>query len=297
MKRFLNIISLFVAISLILWGCKLSSHNETTTKAFNVRDYYITSVAKDDRDVTNLKNIIKELRSNGAKVSEDLDSYDQYSWDRNTGRLTSITWIDKDIKGELDLSKLDALTNINCSNNDITDIKLLGLNNLYELDCSQNKIKKLHLEELTELGVLECSYNQLEEIDLDNFENLIEFNCSNNNLKKLDISQVDLLEFGMDCSNNNLVELKLGESCLRYLDCSNNKLTYLDTSGLFEATALYCQNNELEDLKLKSSSGGAYYLELINCKNNKLSEINVKDFSSLKTIKRDENVKVIGWKK
>lgn len=293
MRKYLYLFGLCSIICFMLWGCKTSSNNEATTKKFNAKDYYITAAAKDENDVKNLKNIIKELRSKGAKVSENIDANKQYGWDIKTGRLTYITWINKDIKGELNLSKLDALTSINCSRNDITYINVSGLSDLYELECSHNKIKKLDLEGFVELGVLECSYNELEEINLDSLDYLMQFNCSNNKLKKLDISNTEILEFGMDCSNNELIELELGEGCLWYLDCSNNELTYLDVSGLYEATELNCQNNNLEYLKIVSLEGSANNLITINCKNNRLTRLTISGLSSLKTLKCDDNVEVI----
>lgn len=293
MKKYLYLFGMCSIICFMLWGCKTSSNNETTTKEFNDKDYYITTVEKNVNDVKKLKNIIKELRSKGAKVSENIDVDKQYGWDIKTGRLTYISWIDKDIKGELNLSKLDALTSINCSKNDITHIEVSGLSDLYELECSHNKIKKLDLEGLIELGVLECSYNEIEEINLDDLDNLIQFNCSNNKLRKLDISNTEILEFGMDCSDNDLIELKLGDGCLRYLDCSNNELTYLDVSGLYEATELYCQNNNLEYLKIVSLEGSANNLITINCKNNKLTRLTISGLSNLETLKCDDTVDVI----
>ena len=61
-----------------------------------------------------IQNIIQEQRQKGATVSEDLDNV-QYSW--KNGRLTRIDWSKQNLQDKLNLSGLDALTFLGCSEN------------------------------------------------------------------------------------------------------------------------------------------------------------------------------------
>ena len=100
-----------------------------------------------------VEKIIAQQKKLGAEVSEDLTDYD-YGWDES-GRLTRIYWNYDNLSGAISFAGLDALTYLDCSENQLT-----------ELDVSKN----------TALTALSCSDNQLTELDVTNCE-LEEYDC------------------------------------------------------------------------------------------------------------------------
>ena len=102
-----------------------------------------------EKDKNALKNIIDNIKSNGVDVSDNMGDSD-YTWDES-GNLVGIDWTDKELKGTLDLSGLDSLKDVNCNNNQLTDIKVSGNASLEELSCDSNKLEKLRKQEFIKI--------------------------------------------------------------------------------------------------------------------------------------------------
>ncbi len=89
--------------------------------------------------------------------------------------------------------------------------------------------------------------------------------CSNRNIRSLwDISTFVYLE-RLDCSNNRLEWLDL-TSCARLetVVCSGNLLTSINLDGLRRLTSLDCSSNSLVQLNVASNSSLAW----LDCRNN-----------------------------
>ena len=94
-----------------------------------------TPCPKNENDVSVLQSIIQEQKQNGASVSENLDD-NQYVWENE--RLTGINWTGKNLQGDLNVS---------------------GLESLAYLDCSENLLNHLNVDINTALNYLNCSDN------------------------------------------------------------------------------------------------------------------------------------------
>lgn len=123
----------------------------------------------------------------------------------------------------LKMSDYDFISEINCSNNNLTFLPKLPVY-LVTLDCSNN-----NLTELLELPpFLEC------------------LNCSNNKLDVLPEFLPNTLGW-LYVSDNNLTELPILPLPLRILYCSNNKLNNLPALPR-KVKYVYCINNNLTNL-------------------------------------------------
>lgn len=130
-----------------------------------------------------------------------------------------------------DVSGIESFTNLttlSCSNNQISNLNLIGLNYLNNLFCQNNQISNLNIASQS-LSWLVCRNNQLQNIDLSSVPNLSQFDCSYNLFSTLNLSSL-LLLYQLDCSNNQLTSL-LFSSNLMNLNCSYNQLTSLDISS------------------------------------------------------------------
>ena len=92
------------------------TNNPTTT---NDPTATSTLIEKNKNDVSIIQNIIQEQRQKGATVSENLDD-NQYVWEKD--RLTGINWSDKNLQGNLDVSGLESLAYLDCSDNQLNNL-------------------------------------------------------------------------------------------------------------------------------------------------------------------------------
>ncbi len=119
--------------------------------------------AKNESDVNALKALIAKLREQGSAVAEDINC-DQYYWEK--GRLTSISWGNLGIKGELSFTPFEKLDSLFINDNEITSIDISDNVNLYCLQCTGNQITDLDVTHCTELSRLFCKNNKLSMIDI-----------------------------------------------------------------------------------------------------------------------------------
>lgn len=86
----------------------------------------------------------------------------------------------------------------------------------------------------------------------------------------------------LECTNNKLTSLNLsGLSNLVSLSCGSNQLTSLNFSGLTSLTKLTCYGNKLTSLNFDGLTG----LESLDCGYNKLTSLDVSQLTSLTTLK------------
>ena len=130
----------------------------------------------------------------------------------------------------------EALTQLDCSMNQLANIDISKNMALTYLDCSSNKLVNLDVSNNTELTRLECGVNQLINLDVSKNTKLTDFGCSVNQLT------------GLDVSNNPE---------LAFLGCSSNKLTHLNVSNNMALRSLLCRTNQLVSIDI-SNTGLAY---------------------------------------
>ena len=131
---------------------------------------------------------------------------------------------------------IEMLINLDVSNQNISD--LTGIEDftaISSLDCSNNNLTNLDVSQNNYLQVLDCSYNQLTSLTiifnpLQPFQNYAALFCNNNQLLSLDLSQSNCSSFvaseGSFKSNPNL-------NCIQVANPScwvNNLIEFIDTT-------------------------------------------------------------------
>ena len=159
-----------------------------------------------------------------------------------------------------------------------------------------------------DLEKLDCHGIGLTTLNVGKNFKLRELDCSQNQLKK----SVDILSSGLkklNCSNNKLTYMNLGILYglnLEEVDCSNNNITNIVMDSVGELVKFDCSNNDLMALdvsqcfKLKElNCSGNQLMELdvghqtqltqLDCSNNKLTELNVKQNGGLISLICNDN--------
>ena len=126
-------------------------------------------------------------------------------------------------------SAIDTVTNLDVSNQNILD--MTGIENLIyliDLDCSNNQISNIDVSYNTALKYLECNANQLTALDVSSNTVLDYLYCSSNQLTSIDVSGATVLNY-LACRDNQLTSLDVSNNTvLTTLSCSDNLFTSLD---------------------------------------------------------------------
>ncbi|SNR16959.1 T9SS type A sorting domain-containing protein [Tenacibaculum jejuense] len=148
----------------------------------------------------------------------------------------------------INVSENTKLTDLFCGLNELTTLDVSNNVNLEDLYCTGNSLTELNVTNNTKLNTLYFDTNQITEIDLSNNLMLTTLSCNTNSLRVLDISkntnltdvtcsfnQIETLDLSSNqklsalyCNDNVIEELDLSLTSIQNLDCSNNKLTYLN---------------------------------------------------------------------
>ena len=167
---------------------------------------------------------------------------------------------------------LETLIMTNCG---LTNIDLAGLTSLYQLEISYNDISDIDLSACKDIiEAIEVSHCKFESIDLRSFPKLRILNVDYNNLTSLDVS--NNLELGsLDCSGNRVVFLDMSKhQKLSYFTANNCDLRSLSLpkSGNYERHFSFA-DNKLTEIDLKGVTG----LRAFNCDNNYVKELDLSD--------------------
>ena len=174
------------------------------------------------------------------------------------------------------------LTNLNCHNNQLTELNVQGLAALQTLNCDNNQLTALNVQGLAvHLNQLDCHNNQLTELNVQGLTALQRLWCNNNQLTTLNVQGL-LVLVDLSCNNNQLTELTLqGLVALRWLRCQDNQLPELNVQGLTALQILDCDNNQLTALNvqgllaLSDSNFGPVLFRGLNCNGNPLTDLNL----------------------
>lgn len=96
-----------------------------------------------------------------------------------------------------------ALTELQCSANELETLDLSNNESLTALTCANNKLKTLTLPTGPTLKYVDCSYNRLVLLDLSNHASIKILSCSNNSIALLTLPENSALTW-MDCSMNQI---------------------------------------------------------------------------------------------
>lgn len=131
-----------------------------------------TPAGYDDNDYQKLRTFLELSNGsdkNGDKIGVgagydpgDPETWGGVTWDTSTPKKgTYIDWQNKGLVGDLDVSGLEQLMNIDCHGNQLTGLDLGGLPKLTELNCKENLLTTLEVAGCVELKNLWCENNQL----------------------------------------------------------------------------------------------------------------------------------------
>ena len=156
-----------------------------------------------------------------------------------------------------------ALTYLNCSGNQLTNLNVSACTALTYLDCSANL---LMIAEVSQ----DCEY-PLPYPDSMCYEYFYFF------MDSLDVSANTALTY-LICKYNHLTNLNVtANTSLTYLECQNNQLICLDVSQNTDLIVLWCQNNQLSCLDVSQNSA----LIVLFCPFNQLTSLNVKNGNNI----------------
>ena len=194
--------------------------------------------------------------------------------------LETITKMNVQYKGISDLTGIKlftALTELNCSGNNLTELDVSSLTGLTKLNCDENQITSLGLSAQTLLEWLNAESNALANLSLPAGGTLSYLNVDNNQLASINLTDQRGLE-NIFCDNNNLSTIDVSyNTALKYLDCSGNSLSTLDVSHNTALEQLYCQNNSIASLDLSANTA----LKYLDCSGNQLTALEVTENTAL----------------
>lgn len=227
--------------------------------------------------------------------------------------------VDTNNDGNIQKTEITMLTSLNVSNCNISS--LVGIDsflNLSNLNCSQNQLTSLDVDNLMNLTILNCSNNQIASLDVSSSTNLITLNCANNQIANLNVMGLSNLEI-LDCSGNLYTSLSLNTctSLTNLIVASPNMLSF-SCSGIpltNNFDILGCTNLQsitfdgslrgsldlsfLADLQTINASNNSYLgiiqadgcpnLQTINCPNNHLSNLYIPASFSIQSMNLAEN--------
>ena len=186
--------------------------------------------------------------------------------DEEIAGITSISVSYKSIADLTGIEHFTALTQLYCSNNQLTSLDVSHNTALLILSCQGNQLTALNVSQNTALSQLYCYVNQLTELDVSQNTALTRLDCSDNQLTVLDVSQNTALR-SLDCSLNQLTALDVSQStALSQLYCFDNQLTELDVSHNTALVYLDCRLNQLASLDVSQNTA----LTQLNCSENRI---------------------------
>ena len=119
--------------------------------------------------------------------------------------IQQIRHLVKDKDGSTQLRQKEMqLTTISIDNKNCTDLTGIAyFANLTELDCSDNQLTTLDVSKNAKLRILRCYNNGMEKLNLGDITHLTLLNCDDNNLTELDVSKNPDLK-DLECRENKL---------------------------------------------------------------------------------------------
>lgn len=182
--------------------------------------------------------------------------------------ITELDVQDKNIASLEGIQYLRYLTNLNVSNNNLTDAGfsdlMAYLPNLTELLFDDNEyLTRFDAGQNTKLRILSGWGCALTTLDVRGCTELQELVCDDNQLTFLNLSENTKLR-RLQCNDNQLTEIYGLDSLteLRNLVCSNNQIATLDVSTFPMLAELQCGGNSLTTLDLRQNGNLRYlYVE------------------------------------
>ena len=212
---------------------KVDNGNNSSLVTFDARENPgLTCIEIDDESAIG----VSWLKDDAASYSENCHYGETYIPDAAFEQVLIDFGYDYSMEGPLDnyvpTAKIDQVSILRISNKEIADLTgIEDFHALTRLDCSSNQLSDLDVSQNNKLVFLNCAGNQLHQIDISLNTKLAELDISGNGLVSLDISQnPDLLK--LNCSSNQLTGLNiLSNTNLREVDGRGNALVSVEANN------------------------------------------------------------------
>ncbi|UMB53140.1 gliding motility-associated C-terminal domain-containing protein [Lutibacter sp. A64] len=213
------------------------------------------------------------------------DVLDDYVLTDNISGVTKLLLFNKGISDLTGIEDFTALTELTCTDSNLTSIDFSKNTGLIKLSIYNNNLTSIDLSKNTELTFLSIRNNELSSIDLSKNTALNYLSIINNKLTSIDLSK-----------NTALTDLHIRENSLTNLDLSNNtnlikvaasenNLTNIDITNAIDLIDLDVSENNLASLNITNNTA----LTDLNIDRNSLSSIDLTKNTALTTLYVYEN--------
>ncbi|WP_139957642.1 T9SS type A sorting domain-containing protein [Flavicella sediminum] len=183
------------------------------------------------------------------------DVLDDYVLTENIRTVTNLTISANTISDLTGIENFEALSLLDCADNQISSLDVSANKNLKYLICYNNNLSNLILSE--SLESVFCNKNKISNLNTSSLKELKELKCQDNLLESIDLT----------------TNLKL-----ETLECGNNPLTILDVSANLALESLFGYNTNIESLDLTNNGNLA---KLVVPENKNLSMLKVNNGNNL----------------
>ncbi len=178
-----------------------------------------------------------------------------------------------------------ALTNLNCSRNQIQNLDVTANTALFDLNCFDNQLTSLDVTQNVLLNTLAVNDNQLTSLDLTNNTAIAYLYLEDNQISTIDLSQNTQLSYFV-IGNNQLTSLDFSQNTLiTTIGCQDNMLTNINLSQNTLLTDLDCSNNQLASLDITTNTA----LQSLNTANNQLTLLDLTQNTNLEYFTGNNN--------
>jgi uncharacterized repeat protein (TIGR01451 family) len=209
-----------------------------------------------------------------------------------------------------DLTGIQSFTNLqilNCAYNNLFALDITGLNALTEVNCAYNMLTGLSISNHTSLRTLYCGFSRLTTLQLTNLPALEDLESTGNSFTSLSLSGLQALKNltlqscysltnltlsnlpalkSLNCNNCVLLSgLNMSGIALETLSCNSNKLTSLTLSNPAVLISLDASNNLLTALP-----AGLSAIKNLSVSHNKISSFLIDNLNSLVDLRIDDNL-------
>lgn len=261
--------------------------------------------------IVEIDNTITIHRSKfGLVLDKDVHGF-VVNFDDPSFKASVVDEYDDNFDGEIDYIEAESVTNINCSNRNVTSLGGIEyFTNLKNLNCSNNSIKEIDLSSMSKLTTLNCYNNPIESLILDGCVSLTSMSIIDATINAISKKTVTIngyqksekftfstigagfTDFSFVNSNTiktlvvsgdyskslnvydtpNVAELNVSQINVEVMDLHNLNLSSLDLTQNTNLKELYLQNNKLTSINLTKNTK----LTKLNLSDNQLQSVNIR---------------------